>query len=55
MPGLDEFLELIRESLTLVGRVSGVLMVPTLLPSVGIIWAGYLPWGRDQLGVEGLV
>jgi len=55
VPNLDKFLDLILQSLTLLGRVPAVLMVPTLLPSVDIIWAGHFPWRRDQLGVESLV
>ena len=55
VPNLDKFLDLILQSLTLLGRVPAVLMVPTLLPSVDIIWAGHFLWRRDQLGVESLV
>ena len=33
LPNLDKFLDLILQSLTLLGRVPAVLMVPTLLPS----------------------
>ena len=52
---LVQHLDLILQSLTLLCRVPAVLVVPALLPSVGIIWVGHLPWRRDQLGVESLV
>ena len=34
--GLDTFLNLILQSLALLGRVSAVFVIPTLLPSVGV-------------------
>ena len=55
MTSLDKFLDLILKGLTLLGRVSGVLVVPTLLSLVGVVWADHLPWRKDQLDVEGLV
>ena len=55
MPSLDEFLDLILKGLTLLGRVSSVLVVLTPLSLVGIIWVGHLPWRRDQLSIESLV